>query len=148
MLKALKRAGSKRRFSARDFERQRELLGYCFVTEMLCAEGLEQEGDWQGALALYRGMVRAEPGNPWGHLLLGGLLARGGEFAAARKSYRELVRLVPNHLPGHVALGEIALELGDAAAARRHFADALKLDPKDPAALEGLAQACRHRRGE
>jgi len=141
MLKALQRAGKKGRFSAGDFKRQRELVGYSFVTEMLCAEGLEQDGDWQGALALYRGMVRSEPENPWGHLLLGGLQARLGELPAARGSYREVVKLVPNHLPAHVALGEIALGAGDAAAARRHFSDALKLDPKDPAALEGLAEA-------
>ena len=141
MLKALQKGGRKGRFTSRDFTRQRELLGYCFVTELLCAEGVEQEGDWQGALALYRGMVRVEPQNPWGHLLLGGVQARLGELAAARKSYLEVVRLVPNHLPAHVALGEIALARGEGAAARRHFAQALKLEPGDAAALEGLAAA-------
>ncbi|HBG05771.1 MAG: B12-binding domain-containing radical SAM protein [Geobacteraceae bacterium GWC2_58_44] len=141
ILKALGRAGRKGRFGAQEFARQRALLGYCFVTEMLCAEALEQEGDLEGALALYRGMVRAEPENPWGFLLLGGLQARVGDFAAARNAYRELLKLVPRHLPAFVALGEIALAAGDPASARRHFARALKLDPADASALEGLAAA-------
>ena len=141
ILKALGKAGRKGRFSRQDFARQRELLGYCFVTEMLCGELLEQEGDWQGALALYRGIVREQPQNPWGLLLSGGLLARAGELPAARQAYLELLKLVPRHLPALVALGEIALDAGDRAAARRHFDQALQLDPADAAALEGLAAA-------
>ena len=141
IMKALGRAGRKGRFDAAQFDRQRALLGYCFVTEMLCAEALEQEENLEGALALYRGMVRAEPENPWGLLLLGGLQARLGDFPAARASYQKLLKLVPRHLPALVALGEIALAAGDPVCAGRHFARALKLDPNDAAALEGLAAA-------
>jgi anaerobic magnesium-protoporphyrin IX monomethyl ester cyclase len=141
MLKALGKAGRKGAFGLGDFDRQRALLGYSFVTEMLCAEALEQEDDWEGALALYRSMVRAEPENPWGFLLLGGMLARLGDLAAARAAYRELLKLVPCHLPGFVALGEIELAAGDRAKARRNFAEALKLDPEDASALEGMAAA-------
>ena len=140
ILKALGKAGRKGRFSRDDFARQRALLGYSFVTEMLCGEALEQEEDWDGALALYRGMIRAEPANPWGFVLLGGLQARLGELSAARSAYLELLKLVPRHLPALLALGEIALAAGDPAAARRHFEEALKLDPADAAALEGLKQ--------
>lgn len=141
LLKALGKAALKGRFTPREFAGQRALLGYCFVTEMLCAESLEQEGDWEGALALYRGMVRAEPENPWGHLLLAGLRARLDQLPAARAAYLELLKLVPAHLPALVALGEIALAAADPATARRHFAQALQLDPDDAAALQGLAAA-------
>jgi anaerobic magnesium-protoporphyrin IX monomethyl ester cyclase len=141
MLKALERSGRKARFSSADFERQRALLGYSFVTEMLCGELLEQDEEWQGALALYRTMTRKEPENPWGHLLLGGLLARLGDLAAARSAYQRLAKLVPRHLPAFVALGEIALAAGDAAGARKQFRKALEMDPEDPAALEGMAEA-------
>lgn len=141
MMKALGRAGHKGRFGAQDFAQQRALLGYCFVTEMLGAEALEQEEDWEEALEIYRGMVRAEPANPWGWLLLGGLQARLGDFAAARSAYQKLLQLVPRHLPALVALGEIALAAGDPGSARRHFEKALKLDPADAAALEGIAAA-------
>lgn len=141
ILKALNKAAGKGRFSRREFDRQRALLGYCFVTEMLCAEILEQQEDWDGALELYQGMIRAEPENVWGFLLMGALLARLGELKAARAAYLEALKLVPRHLPALVALGEIALAAGDPASARRHFAEALKLDPAEATALEGLVAA-------
>jgi anaerobic magnesium-protoporphyrin IX monomethyl ester cyclase len=139
MLKALGRAGRKGRFSAEEFSRQRALVGYSFVTEMLCGEALELEEDYRGAEGAYRGIVRTEPENPWGWLLLGGLQARLGELSHARASYEKLMKLVPRHLPGLVALGEIALSAGELSAARRNFRKALELDPEDAAALEGMA---------
>jgi len=145
MMKALGKAGKKARFSRADLAAQRALLGYCFVTEMLWAEALEQEGDWEGALELYRGMVRAEPENPWGVLLLGGLQGRGGDLKGATRSYLALLKLVPAHLPAFLALGELALAGGDQAAAGRYYARALELDPADPAALKGAAAAAPRR---
>jgi anaerobic magnesium-protoporphyrin IX monomethyl ester cyclase len=141
MMKALGKAGERARFTAQEFERQRALVGYSFVTEMLQGEALELEEQWEQALLLYRGIVRREPANPWGHLLLGGLLGRLGDFKGARGSYLQLLKLVPGHLPAHLALGEIALETGDTAAARRHFSQALDLDPANADAVEGLAAA-------
>ncbi len=141
MLKALEKAGKKGRFSREEFAAQRALLGYCFVTELLCAEALEQEGDWEGALKLYRGMVRREPGNPWGVLSLAGLQERMGDLKGAARSYQKLLQLVPRHLPALLALGELALAEGDRALARRHFEGALELAPEDLAALEGAAAA-------
>ena len=141
LLKALEKGADKGRFSRADFDAQRALLGYSFVTEMLCAERLEEQGDWEGALALYRAMVRLQPENPWGWLLSGAFMARLDRMPAARAAYLEAVKLVPAHLPALLALGEIALETGDAQGARRHFADALKLDPSEPTALEGMAAA-------
>lgn len=138
MLKALEKAGRQGRFSRGDFAAQRALLGYSFVTEMLEAEGLEAEGDFPGALALYRGMVRAEPDNPWGHLLAGGLQVRLGQLAAARASYQKLLKLVPRHLPGFLALGELALAAGDPGEAARQYRKALELDPGNAEAKEGL----------
>ncbi|HJV65095.1 MAG TPA: radical SAM protein [Geomonas sp.] len=141
VLKTLIKSGRKGAFREEDFDRQRALLGYCFVTEMLAGEALEQEGDWLGALGLYRSMQRMEPKNPWGYLLAGGLLARMEDFSASRDSYRKALKLVPHHLPALIALGEIALAAGDAAAARKHFQQALALDPTDAVAREGLAAA-------
>ncbi|WP_224963285.1 B12-binding domain-containing radical SAM protein [Geomonas subterranea] len=141
ILKALQKAGKKGRFSRADFVAQRELVGYCFVTELLQAETLEQEGDWEGAVRLCKGMTRQEPDNPWGWLQLAGLQERGGDLEGAARSYRKLAQLVPNHLPAFVALGELALAQGDRAAAARHYQRALELDPADEAALDGAAQA-------
>ena len=141
MMKAMGKAAKKACFSRQEFDRQRVLLGYSFVTEMLSAEILEQRGEWEGALALYRGMVGAEPENPWGFLLLGGMLARLGEFSAARAAYLKVLKLVPRHLPALVALGEIALAAGDKEYARTYFKQALQFEPKDKAAQEGLAAA-------
>lgn len=148
MLKALQKAGQKGRFSRADFAAQRELVGYSFVTEMLQAEALEHEGDWEGAFKLCRGMVRREPDNPWGWLQMAGLQERGGDLDGAARSYQKLAELVPRHLPAFLALGELALAQGGRAAAARHFARALELDPGDEAALEGAAQAGMQSRGK
>ncbi|MBU5638304.1 radical SAM protein [Geomonas sp. Red69] len=141
ILKALQKAGKKARFTRTDFAAQRELVGYSFVTELLQAEALEQEGDWDGAVRLCRGMTRQEPDNPWGWLQLAGLQERAGDLAGATRSYQKLAQLVPLHLPAFVAMGELALAQGDRAAAARHYQRALELDPCDEAALEGAAQA-------
>ena len=140
MLKSLEKSGRKGRFGRADFAAQRALLGYCFVTEMLSAESLEQDGDWKGALALYRGMVQAEPDNPWGHLLAAGLQARLGRLSPARAGYQGGLKLVPRHLPALIALGEIALAAGDPAEAGRLYRMALELDPDNAEALEGMQQ--------
>jgi radical SAM superfamily enzyme YgiQ (UPF0313 family) len=135
VLKALNKAGGKARFSRADFDRQRALVGYSFVTEMLCGELLEEQGDFDAALALYRAMAQQEPQNPWGHLLQGGLLGRIGQLAAAMAAYRGALKLVPRHLPAWQALGELALEQGKGAEAARYFEQALELAPDDPASL-------------
>jgi len=139
IMKALDKAAGKARFGRGDFARQRTLVGYSFVTEMLCAEALEEQGDWEGAQALYRGMIRCEPENPWGHLLLAGLQGRLGRFAAARSCYLAALELVPCHTPALLALGEIAAQQGNAGEAGRFFRQALELAPGDPATLEALA---------
>ncbi|QWV92635.1 radical SAM protein [Geomonas oryzisoli] len=141
MMKALQKAGKKARFTRADFAAQRELVGYSFVTELLQAEALEQDGDWEGAVRICRAMTRQEPDNPWGWLQLAGLQERADDLAGAARSYRQLAQLVPNHLPAYVALGELTLAQGDRAAAARHYQRALELDPADEAALEGAAQA-------
>ncbi len=147
LMKALGKAAKSGGFTPAEFERQRGLLGYSFVTEMLAAELSEQRGEWQSAVALHRGMVEAEPENPWGHLLLAGVLARLGELTAARAAYQQVLRLVPRHLPALVALGEIALAAGEKGPAGKYFQEALLLEPTEAAALEGLAAAGAKRRG-
>lgn len=141
LLKGLQREGKRGRFTREDFERQRALVGPSPVTEMLFAEALEAEGDWHGAIGLCREMIAGEPEHPWGHLLLGGLLARMGKIASAKKAYRELSRLVPAHLPAYLALGELSLMEGRLKEARRYFEKAVELAPEDPTAREGLNAA-------
>ncbi|MCM0082753.1 radical SAM protein [Geomonas sp. Red32] len=142
LLKTLERVGARGAYTLEDFERQRKLLGWSLVTEMLCGESLEGEGAWDEAAAVYRSIARREPENPWGHLLLGGLLARTGDLAKASECYRKVAKLVPRHLPAFLSLGELALEGGDRRGAEKHFKEALKLDPQHTVALEGM-EACR-----
>ena len=143
VLKALEKAAGKARFGRGDFARQRTLVGYSFVTEMLCGEALEEEADWEGALALYRGMTRSEPENPWGFLLLAGLQGRLGRVSAASSAYLAALALVPCHLPALLALGELALERGNPGEARSFYRRALELAPGDGAALLGLEAAAK-----
>ena len=147
ILKALQKAGEKGSFTGAEFAAQRKVVGYSFVTEMLEAEALEQEGDWDAALAIYRGMTRKEPDNPWGWLQLGALNGRGGDLAGALRCYEKLAQLVPRHLPAWLALGELALAAGDGEGAVRYYARALELAPDDAGALEGAALAARRRGG-
>ncbi|WP_129128373.1 B12-binding domain-containing radical SAM protein [Geomonas oryzae] len=148
MLKALEKAGEKAPFTRAEFAAQRKVVGYSFVTEMLEAEALEQEGDWDAALGIYRGMVRKEPDNPWGWLQMGAMQGRDGDLSGALRCYGKLAQLVPGHLPAWLALGELALAAGDREAAARHYARALELAPEDEAALEGAALAARGRGGK
>ncbi|MBJ6725893.1 B12-binding domain-containing radical SAM protein [Geomesophilobacter sediminis] len=139
LLAGLRRAGERGRYTREDFQRQRALVGYAPVTEMLWGETLEGEEAYEEALKVYREMMRREPDHPWGHLLYAGLAARLGMVGQAKKAYLELARLVPQHLPAWLALGELALMSGDRAGARSSYEKALELDPADAAAQEGLA---------
>lgn len=86
------------------FKRQKELLGYCFVTNVLAGEFYRQRGEQSPAEREFREIVEQEPENPWGWYLLGDLYSGMGEKEMALDCYRAVCRIVPEHGPSRQAL--------------------------------------------
>jgi anaerobic magnesium-protoporphyrin IX monomethyl ester cyclase len=86
------------------FKRQKELLGYCYVTNILAGEFYRQRGDKSVAEREFKEITEREPENPWGWYLLGDLYAATGEKKLALECYRTVCRIVPEHRPSRQAL--------------------------------------------
>jgi len=95
------------RFAPHDalrFKRQKELLGYCYVTNVLAGEFFRQRGEHGAAEREFREVTGREPANPWGWYLLGDLYTETGERQVALECYRAVLRIVPEHGPSQQAL--------------------------------------------
>ena len=86
------------------FKRQKELLGYCSVTNVLAGEFFRQHGDHGAAEREFREIAEREHDNPWGWYLLGELYDELGEKRMALECYRAVLRTVPEHGPSRQAL--------------------------------------------
>lgn len=91
---------------SRSFERQKDLLGYCYTTNVLAGEYFRQHGNDVAAEREFREIIEREPDNPWGWYLLGELLAECGDHKRAAGCYRHVLVCVPNHTPSRLALGQ------------------------------------------
>lgn len=89
---------------AQRFKRQKELLGYCYVTNVLAGEFYRQRGDYRAAEDEFREITERESDNPWGWYLLGDLYVESGKSGLARECYRRVCELVPEHAPSRQAL--------------------------------------------
>lgn len=101
ILQALGRAAP---HDARRFSHQKELLGYCYVTNILSGEFYRQRGVHSLAEREFSEIAEREPDNPWGWYLLGDLYAEMGERRKALDCYQEVCRIVPEHGPSRQAL--------------------------------------------
>lgn len=86
------------------FKRQKDLLGYCYVTNVLAGEFYRQRGDHGLAEREFREITEQEPDNPWGWYLLGDLYGEMGEKKVALECYRAVCMIVPEHGPSRKAL--------------------------------------------
>jgi len=86
------------------FKRQKELLGYCYVTNVLAGEFYRQRGEHSVAEREFVEITEREPDNPWGWYLLGDLYAEMGEKRMALECYHAVFRIVPEHGPSRQAL--------------------------------------------
>jgi radical SAM superfamily enzyme YgiQ (UPF0313 family) len=86
------------------FQEQKQLLGYCFTTNVLAGEQYRQKGDHRAAEKEFREIIEQQPDNPWGWFLLGELYREIGREAKAAECYREVCRIVPEHGPSRQAL--------------------------------------------
>jgi radical SAM superfamily enzyme YgiQ (UPF0313 family) len=89
---------------AQRFKRQKELLGYCHVTNIIAGEFYRQRGGHALAEREFREISEREPGNPWGWYLLGDLYIEMGDKKRALECYQAVCRIVPKHGPSRQAL--------------------------------------------
>ncbi|HEX9023020.1 MAG TPA: radical SAM protein [Geobacteraceae bacterium] len=89
---------------ARRFKKQKELLGYCYTTNVLAGEWFRQTGADELAEGEFREITEHQPDNPWGWYLLGELYGAAGRRGEAVECYRRVLGLVPNHGPSRAAL--------------------------------------------
>lgn len=102
LLKAL--AGHAQRDAGR-FRRQKQLLGYCYTTNVLAGEWHRQNGNFTAAEQEFREITEKEATNPWGWYLLGDLYREQGEGRVAAQCCRKVLEVVPMHGPSLAALG-------------------------------------------
>jgi radical SAM superfamily enzyme YgiQ (UPF0313 family) len=86
------------------FREQKQLLGYCYATNVLAGEYFRQSGDCGAAEREFREIVEQEPDNPWGWYLLAELYAEVGRLARAKECYQAVLRINPEHGPTQQAL--------------------------------------------
>ena len=86
------------------FKRQKELLGYCFTTNVISAECYRGRSEYGKAEKELREITTLQPLNPWGWLLLGDLYSEQGRSKKGRECYAKVLSIVPEHSPSQAAL--------------------------------------------
>jgi len=108
-------------------------------------QALLQQGDCDGALAVFREFQEKYPGIYLVRLHLGAALEKKGEFGAAEAEYRgvleDVIRVQGEYAKDKAvavralsALGELAWKRGDAESGRKYFLDSLGVSPDETAA--------------
>jgi predicted Zn-dependent protease len=98
-------------------------------------------GRYAEAVAVYRGLVKALPGNPGLLVNLGMALHLSGKDQEAIPQFEAALRVQPDSLPATLFLGAANLGLGRAAAAMAPLQKAVHLQPDNVEARSLLAQA-------
>jgi len=87
------------------FQRQKQLLGFCYTTNVLAGEWNRQHNEIEAAEREFREITEQEPENPWGWYLLAELYAELREKKMAAACYRSVLEILPGHGPSLAALG-------------------------------------------
>ncbi len=95
----------------------------------------------EGAAALARRIIGADPTTDWAHYYLGVSLYLLGEYGYAAEALERAAALNPSHAMSGVFLGRTRLERGEVAAALDAFRRALAADPACQPALYWLGRA-------
>jgi len=90
-------ACARARYTARDFESHRRLLGWCATTNIVCGETAEEAGDMEEAIRQYAEIIQKEPQNPWGWIKRGQARLDLGQSKAALADFREALKIVPKN---------------------------------------------------
>jgi radical SAM superfamily enzyme YgiQ (UPF0313 family) len=84
-------------YTPAEFAEQKQWLGFCAVTNLLCGEAAEEAGRPGEAEAEYAEVIRLEPGNSWGFLKRALLRRRLGRSLEARADLDEVLALAPGN---------------------------------------------------
>ena len=84
--------------------RQKQLLGYCYTTNVIAGEWYRQHEEYEKAEKELREITTVQPGNPWGWLLLGDLYTGLGMDSKGKECYARVLSIVPRHGPSKEAL--------------------------------------------
>lgn len=103
-MKLLQALSGQNAMSGRELKRQKRMLGYCHVTNVMAGDFFRQLGNYAAAEKEYREIIRLEPDNPWGWFLLGELLSEQGQRRGAVECFQKVLDRVPCHSPSLQAL--------------------------------------------
>src|SRR5215472_7736156 len=110
------------------------------AAEMRLAESLTAVPDWNGAAALYRGVLDQRRDCPRAWYGLGRAQAEKGDHAAAVESYGKACELFPAYGAAHFALAAELRRLGHKTEAERHIAAYAKNATSEPPLNDPLFQ--------
>jgi radical SAM superfamily enzyme YgiQ (UPF0313 family) len=136
LLSCLRQVGKESAYRKADFDAHKQLLGYCYVTNLQAGDMYAGHGQWGAAQREYQEIVDREPENPWGWLALGELAHAQGIWDDALIWYEKVHNLVPQHLPVLLALAEVSCAKGNRRDGRAWLRTAEKLAPGDPSIAE------------
>src|SRR5712692_3415591 len=105
------------------------------------ARVLEQAGEWAGAEAAYRAVLKQNPGSVEAFGNLGVVLARQAKYEAAAEAYGRALRLRPSLAPLHLNLGLAYYKLEKRDLATDQLRIYLQEDPANRQARQLLATA-------
>ncbi|MDP2875434.1 MAG: hypothetical protein Q8O00_04560, partial [Holophaga sp.] len=91
------RVQAKAAYTAAEFAEQKQWLGFCAVTNLLCGEAAEDSGRYGEAEAEYNEVIAREPGNTWGFWKRALLWDRLGRRNDALADLAEVLRLAPGN---------------------------------------------------
>lgn len=112
------------------------------VTALIArGHALEDAGDPQAALAVYRQALALAPGDARVHLNIGNAAGALGQTTAAIAAYRSALGLDRNHAGAHFNLGNALLASGDAGGAASAFGEAVRIREDWAEGWVGLACA-------
>jgi len=84
-------------YTPEEFAEQKQWLGFCAVTNLLCGEAAEEAGRPLEAEAEYAEVIRQEPGNTWGFLKRALLRRHQGRPQEAQADLGEVLALAPGN---------------------------------------------------
>ena len=93
------------------------------------ADRVDEEADYQGAIAVYTRMIEAHPEDAFLRAKRGRLYWVMKDWQSASDDFDDAIRIDPTSIVGYAARGQIRNEAGDLRGARADLSKAICLDP-------------------